>query len=345
MNLKQSLTIALILTILSTISWELYWRSQGLHPTLNDEKALWAMTRAELENASEKDHIILGSSRAYFDIQVKDWENATGVAPLQLANPGSSPLPTFHDIVNNTNFSGTIIVGVTPGLFFSTTYPEAFPWKRPQSSVDFYHDRTYAQRLNFLLSVPLQQHLVLMSGDEEEWDDDIDLKSLLRIVHVGQRGPKRSMPIFCNFGDVSIPRNMAMMEKTVKDTAFANSIIKVWHYFGKGAPPPDKEATMAFFLKDAKTFKDRGGNLILVRCPSSGGVRMGENMGLPREGFWDDLIKQANVKSYHFEDYEQFKNLICPEESHLSLEDAKYFTKALAKLMIEDQAITNQKTN
>ncbi|MCF7561791.1 hypothetical protein L3X39_14185 [Sabulilitoribacter multivorans] len=345
MQLKQSLIIAIILGIISVAAWELYWRSQGLHPTLNDEKALWAMARANVEKAGKDDVVILGSSRAYFDIQVKQWEKLTGKVPIQLSSTGSSPLPTFHDIVNNTNFNGTVIVGVTPGLLFSTTYPKAFPWERPQSKVDFYRDRTYAQRLNYLLSVPLQQNLVLMSADEEEWNDDIDLKALLKRVNWGTRDTMPPPPPFYNFGDVSIPRNISMMPRTVTDTAFAKSIIDVWHFFGKGSPPPDKDATTEFFMKDVKKFKAKGGNLILVRPPSSGGVRMGEKMGLPRERFWDSLVKVANVKSYHFEDYDQLKDLVCPEESHLSLDDANFFTREFIEILRKDNAIPNLKSN
>ncbi|WP_027138866.1 hypothetical protein [Gaetbulibacter saemankumensis] len=342
MHLKQSIIIAFCLTTILVAGWEIYWRSTGRTPSINDDKSLWAVERFKVSSATENDVIILGSSRAYFDIQIKTWENEIGKAPIQLASTGSSPLPTFHDIVENTKFKGTVLVGVTPGLLFSTTYPEAFPWARAQSKVDYYANRTYTQKLNHILSIPLQENLVLMSGDEEEWFDDIDLKSLLRSIQIGNRisGPK--MPPFRNFGETSIPRNMRMMQKTIQDTAFANSIIRVWHFFGKTAPPPDKDSTMAFFLKDIETFKNRGGNLILVRCPSSGGLRMGENKGLPRKDFWDELISKAQVANYHFEDYPQFKKLICPEESHLSSKDADYFTKELARLLISDGIISKQ---
>lgn len=345
MKLKKTLIIALLLSITGLTAWEIYWRSQGYYPNLNDEKALWALHRSKVENATKDDVVILGASRSYFDIQLNEWEAVTGKTPIQLSSTGSSPLPTFHDIVNNTDFNGTVIVGVSPGLFFSTTYPEAFPWDRPQSKVNHYHDRTYAQRLNYQLSVPLQKNFVFMSADEEEWADDIDLKSLLRQVHFGNRSGKPIQPPFYNFGNLTSDRNMNMTQRTATDTTFANTIKKVWQFFGAGAPPPDKDATMIFFMKDAKKFKEKGGNLILVRCPSSGGVRIGENMGFPRADFWDDLVKQANVKAYHFEDYEKFKNLECPEWSHLSAEDARFFTTELAKIMIKDNVITNQKTN
>ena len=344
MQLKKALLTTILISLIGIIAWEGYWRSQGYYPTLNDEKGLWAKERAKVEKATDNDAIIIGSSRIYFDIQKKVWEQETGKKPIQLASPGTSPLPTLHDIVENTNFKGTLIVGVTPGLLFSTTYPKAPPINRIQSKVDYYKDMTYAQKSNYFLSVPLQKNLVLMSGDEEEWSDDIDLKSLLRQVSFGNRikGPKK--PPFYNFGDISSDRNMAMSNRTATDTAFANSIIKVWNFFGKAAPPPDKDATTAYFVNDAKKFIKRGGNLILVRCPSSGGTRMAENMFLPREKYWDSLVGLLPSKNYHFEDYAQLKNLTCPEESHLSKKDAEYFTKELSAILIQDKAITNSKT-
>ncbi|AMC10320.1 hypothetical protein Lupro_03205 [Lutibacter profundi] len=345
MELKKTLIATIILSIIAITTWELYWRSQGLHPTLSDEKALWAKERAKLENATKNDIVLIGASRTYFDIQKKVWEKETGIKAIQLSSTGSTPLPAFRDIVENTNYNGTLIVGITPAVFFSTTYPKAPPWHRIQSKVDYYFDMTYAQKANYFLSVPLQENLVLMSADEEEWADDIDLKSLLRRVDLGKRTEKIKMPPFYNFGDVSLDRNIAMSKRAATDTAFANSIIRVWHFFGRTSPPPDKDTATAFFMKDVEKFIARGGNLILIRPPSSGGTRMAENKFFSRERFWDSLVGLTKVKSYHFEDYTQLKNLTCPEESHLSKEDADYFTKELAGILMQKKAITNIKTN
>jgi len=345
MNLKKSLIIALLISVIGIIAWELYWRSQDYTPSIDDNKAFWSVQRDRVTDLTPNNFILMGSSRTLFAIQLDNWENETGKRPIQLANVGSSPLPVFHDIVENTNYSGTVIVGVTPGLFFSTTSPKANPWSLPQSRVDHYEDRTYAQRINHQLSLPLQQNLALMAAGEQERNGDIDLKALLKKIKIGKRVPE-GMPPFYRFGIMtSLDRNLEMTAKTVTDTAFANTIINVWKYFGKRPSSPNKEATMAFFLKDAKKFKARGGNLILIRCPSSGGIRVRESHALPRKDFWDDLVQQANVNAYHFEDYEQLKNLKCPEWSHLSAEDARYFTTELTKIMIADKAITNSKNN
>jgi len=346
MNLKQSLIIAVTLSVISIVAWEIYWRNQGKIPDLDDDKNLWAVQRARVDDASENDVLLLGSSRVLFDIQLNEWEKETGVRPIQLACAGASPLPVFHDIVNNTDFKGTVLVGVTPGLFFSTTFPEASPWKRPQSRIDYFEDRTYAQRMNHWLSLPLQKNLAFVSTSEEGWSDDIDLKSLLNTIDIGNRTGKPKDPPFNAFQYIDEDRNNPMSEKTATDTAFANSIQKVWKFFiMSNKIPPDKESTTKFFAADAEKFKKRGGNLILLRCPSSGWLKEGEDKFLPRTEFWEPLVKATNAKAYYYEDYEQFKNLECPEWSHLSAPDARFFTTELVKIMKADGALSNSKTN
>ena len=340
MNLKKTLLIAAILSFSSLAAWELYWRAQGMEPTLDDDKALWAVQRAKVAGLSNSDVILTGSSRVLFDIQLDEWEEVTGRKPLQLASPGSSPLPVFRDLVRNTKFAGTIVVGVTPGIFFSTTFPGAFPWKRPQTKVDHFNSRTPAQRLNHQLSIPLQQSLVLMSASEEEWSDDIDLRALLGRIRMQKRTESPEFPPFYDFNHTRTDRNTTVANRVLEDTAFAGTIKKVWIFFGKGAPPPDKKSTMAYFLEDLEIFKERGGKVILVRCPSSGMLRQGEDMAFPKNVFWDELVQAAKVPHYYFADYPQLPSE-CPEWSHLSGPDAKKFTRGLLNIMIADGALPN----
>ncbi len=344
MNLKKSFIIAAIISLVVIGAWELFWRSQGVYPTLDDNEALWAVQRSRVEEASSNNVLLMGSSRVLFDMQLDEWEAQIGIRPIQLASVGSSPLPIFHDVVANTSFAGTIIVGVAPGLFFSTTSPDVQSWQWPQSKVDYYKKRTYAQISNHLLSLPLQKNLAFLSDDQGV--DGIKLKELVGKINIGNRVVD-PMPPFHQFGEIAEDRNLKMKQITVTDTAYANSVIKVWQFFMKEAasgPPPDKASTMTFFLNDLKVFEARGGRVILVRCPSNGSVREGEKMGVPRATFWNDLVKQANVPNYHFEDYDNLKELVCPEESHLSAEDAQYFTTEIVKIMKNDGTLINLKS-
>ncbi len=346
MQLKKSFFIACVISMMSIVCWEIYWRSNGKIPDFDDDKNLWASQRAKVDDAAEDDVVLLGSSRVLFDIELNVWQSLTGTKPIQLSSAGASPLPIFHDIVNNTEFKGTAIVGVTPGLFFSTTYPQATPWKRAQSRVDYFEDRTYAQRINHWLSLPLQNNLVFVSTSEEGWSDDIDLKSLLGNISFDNRTGEPQFPPFYSFANIDEDRNNPMSERTATDTTFANTIKDVWKYLIMGNKnPPDREGTTKYFVADAKKFKDRGGNLILLRCPSSGWIKGGEDKFLPRSEFWEPLVIASKAKAYYYEDFEQFKDFICPEWSHLSANDARFFTKELVKIMNTDGALTNSKTN
>ncbi|NND26524.1 MAG: hypothetical protein HKO00_10915 [Flavobacteriaceae bacterium] len=345
MKLKISLFTAVLISVISLIVWETNWRSKGYAPSIDDNKDLWVVQRHKVNTLTDQDVILTGSSRVLFDIQLDVWEGLTGIRPIQLASVGSSPLPIFHDLVENTDFSGTILVGVTPGLFFSTLFPEADPWKRPQSKVDHYYDQTYAEKLNHRISLPLQKNLVFISAEEESTDDDKDLKTLLENVQISDRIPK-GYPPFYQFGEIDIDRNMRMLKRTETDTAFANTIIRAWVFImSSGGPPPDVKGTMGYFLKDAKKFQERGGNLILLRCPSSGGVLDGETKFLPRATLFDVLADSAKAHAYHFQDYEQLTGYNCPEWSHLSASDADRFTKDFVNIILKDNAIPNKKTN
>jgi hypothetical protein len=343
MELKKAFLICCCFSLAGLASWEIYWRSQGYIADIEDDKYLWADQRAKVEKADTNDVILIGSSRILFDIQLPVWEKAAGYKPIQLASPGSTPLPAFRDLVENTDFSGTVIVGVTPGLFFSTTFPGARPWKRMQAKVDCFHNRTYAQRLNHRLSIPLQKTFVFLSKGEEDWSDDINLKGFLNRIYLGQRTEKPRMPPFYKFMETSIDRNVRMKNRVVEDTAFANSIRRVWLAFTPKERKDDKEGTIKFFLEDAKKFMARGGNLILLYCPSDGDIKQKENENLPRADYWDELVKQSGAKAYHYEDYVEFQGLNVPEWSHLAPEDADYFTKELVNILLKDQAIPHRK--
>lgn len=341
MNLKKSLTITIIISIIGIILWEFFWRKQGKYADFDGNEALWATQRAKVEKANPKDVVLIGSSRVLFNVQLNEWEKETSIRPIQLAIPGSTPLPVFHDLVNNTNFKGTILVGVTPGLFFSTVSKEKRPWRWSQSMVDYYHEQTYAQRMNHQLSIPLQKSLAFIS--EKKGVDGINLKELIGHIKIGNR-VKNDEPPFPSFSDIDIDRNVKMKAKTSKDTSFANIIKRVWNNKSTDTTPPkniDKKGVLEFFKKDTKTFINRGGNLILLRSPSTGYFRNKENNFFSRPEYWDELLEEINVKGYHFEDYEKFKNLDCPEWSHLSATDAQFFTTELVKILKADGALSN----
>jgi hypothetical protein len=343
MNLFRSFILAIILGMLSVVAWELYWRSQGLEPNIDDNNNLSSIQRAKLEKPTQEQVVFIGSSRILFDIQLDLWREQTGTEPVMLAFQGASPLPTLRDIVDNTDFNGTIIVGVTEGLFFSTTFEKAPPIRRAKERLDHFYDRTYAQRLNHYLSIPLQKNLAFVTVADETWDSDVDLRTLLWMQINDERAGPKSAP-FYQFEDVSLDRNVQMYHRATTDTAYANTIKHAWQdIFSRDMPPPDKESTTNLFLEYARKFTEKGGKIILLRCPSDGWFKEIEAVGFPRSQYWDSLVIKSKLPAYHYDDYPQLRNLDLPEWSHLSKEDADFFTLEIIKIFKKDGVLTNKK--
>lgn len=331
--------IGVVGCLLGLIAWELYWRSRGFTADLDDDDNLWVIHRARIEEANEDDVVLIGSSRVYFDLQLDKWEEQTGKRPIQLAIEGTSPIYAFDDLVNNTDFTGTIVVGVTESLFFSTVFPGAPPNEKIIKRIKYYKDRTYADRLNHWLSIPIQNSFAFVS--DVSGVDGIKLKSLLDGIEIGERVPD-PMPPFHVFSNVDESRNLRMTQRTATDTAFAGTIKKVWMFFRSVSVDfkPEKEATTRLFVENLNKFKERGGKVILIRCPSTGDVRSFEKKVFPRKDYWDQLVEKSDVPAYHFEDHQKLKDYDCPEWSHLSAEDADSFTEAFVDLLYKDGHIS-----
>ncbi|MFU8843713.1 MAG: hypothetical protein ACNA7V_07885 [Bacteroidales bacterium] len=63
MQLKRSLILAVVVSIVGLTLWEVFWRFQGKVPDINDDKDLWAVQRAKVRKMDQKDYILIGSSR------------------------------------------------------------------------------------------------------------------------------------------------------------------------------------------------------------------------------------------------------------------------------------------
>ena len=120
-HLSRSVVLALILALVTLVFWEMYWRSEGFPPAPDDNRHFWAVQRAKVNSLGADDYVFIGSSRILFDLQLDEWEKVTGKRPVQLGIAGGSPNPVFDDIVNNSEYNGTISHWYNTGPFL--------PWR------------------------------------------------------------------------------------------------------------------------------------------------------------------------------------------------------------------------
>lgn len=328
--------IAVTITIIvsaATIAWELYARSLGYGPTLNDNEDLWTLRRRAVQPESI---VIIGDSRAWYDVDLDEMENGLGKRPIQLAAGGMCGFPVLEDLANDENFHGTIICSIVPRLFFAP--PGTPPFGRGEKVVKRFHNQTPAQRVSQYLAMPLEEHVAFLKQEELTLDDYF--KKLPIPNRPGAQVPPRLPPYF---GTEDRERRSRMIEECANPNGeLARRIQQIWLPLFQ--PPPPAYIPKDVFMKqmgeaigkrfqnivdDVGKIRARGGKIVFVRFPHSGGVKQIEDRDTPREKTWDPLLKMTGSPGIYYSDFPELKDFQCPEWSHLSAGDSVEFSKRL----------------
>ena len=109
---------AVLLFALLLGGWEAYWRAFGVTPSIDNGDALWAIQRRRIDAGEGNATVIVGSSRLFFDLQLPVWQRLAGERPIQLAFEGTSPLAFVEDLAADAHFTGRLLIGIDPQVFF-----------------------------------------------------------------------------------------------------------------------------------------------------------------------------------------------------------------------------------
>lgn len=334
MNTTSSLVkagiLASILVIIAVACWELFVRSKGFDTNFDDGGPIWAHKRAMVYEPADQATVFIGSSRIKFDLDVETWESLTGDHAIQLACVGSNPIPVLKDLAEDKKFKGKLIVDVTEGIFFSTS---PFNTSSPEKNIKYYKDQTPAQRASFFLNRGLESVFAFLDKDRLSMNAELDN---LEIPDRKGVFPNVIFPV--DFGRIKFSRQEYMTESFVADSSHQNKVKGLWDFFDsmdKDPPISGKklDSIMMNVIKYVDQIQSRGGKILFVRTPSSGSVLEREKKGYPREQYWDQLLARTGCPGIHYADYPAIASFICPENSHLSQEQAKVFTKALIKIL------------
>ena len=333
-SLAKAGILAFCLVLIAVISWEYNVREKGFETSFNDDPALWTHQRDRVYEPADKSTVFIGSSRIKFDLDIPTWEATTGDHAIQLACVGSTPIPVLENLANDKNFKGKLIVDVTEGLFFSTAPGNS---RRPVENLKYFKERTPAQQASFYINRLLESNFVFL---DKEW---LSLNACLGGIPIKDRPGVYNFHGFpSDFGRVKFNRQEYLTDKFSTDTTLQNIVKNIWVEFIKASKEPPASGTkMDSILTAVKTsvdkIKARGGQVLFVRTPSSGGFKIGESKFFPREKYWDRLLAFTNCPGIHYADYPAIDHMICPENSHLSLSDAKIFTKIFIKILSSEK--------
>jgi hypothetical protein len=321
----------LVLFALLLGGWEWYWRDFGVTPSIRNTDGLWAIQRRRIDHGEGDATVVVGASRIYFDLQLDVWETLDGKRPIQLAFEGTSPLRFMEDLAADPNFTGRLLVGIAPEVFF-----EAHGYH--VSALKYARDESPSQRVGQWLSMRLIEPFVAF------YDPDYALPAVLKRLAWPDRPGKPARLDVRKLSVTEGDRNTRLWEKVENDAEYRALARKVWSqkFVPSDDDPPaqKRQQTVDEQIDRAAAavakLRARGVKVLFVRPPSTGPYLEYDNRLFPRATTWDVLLAKTGAPGIHFEDYPELQGLDSPEWSHLAYVDAKRFTSALHAIIVRD---------
>ncbi|MBA2433029.1 MAG: hypothetical protein H0V56_13095 [Chthoniobacterales bacterium] len=330
LRLGVAWALAVVLFVLGLAAWEAKWRADGVGPTYRNSDAAWAMQRRRIDTGEGDKTVLIGSSRILFDVQLAVWQRVLGERPIQLSQEGTSPIFALENLADDPDFTGRLVVGVSPPLFFSA-------FDRRAGAFKYYRDESLSQRAGQWLSMRLLEPFFAF------YDDDFALMTVLK----RQDWPARAgVPNSKDVRRLSVQeadRNTRMWDKVERDAEYNALVKSIWLQILK--PPPGVTPEMMQKLGAQQVeravaavakLRARGVPVIFLRAPSDGPFLEVENKAFPRAATWDVLLQRTGAHGIHFEDYPELGAFTPVEWSHLSGADAERFTEALCQILERD---------
>ncbi|MEP6955902.1 MAG: hypothetical protein ABI883_03690 [Chthoniobacterales bacterium] len=322
--------VAAVLFFIGITLWEAKWRAFGAEPGAANSDGLWALQRRRIDHGEGDKTVIIGSSRALFDVQLPVWERVLGERPIQLALEGTGPVPFLEDLADDPKFTGRLLVGVSPVLFFSG-------FDRRLGALSYFRRETPAQRTGQWLSMHLLEPFIAFYQGEFAF-----MTVLKRQPWPGRAGVV-DLPDVRKLSTSDPDRNTRMWKKVEVDPEYQQVARKIWNDILtlRPRPAPDaakkvRDAEIERAVAAVEKLRARGVPVVFVRPPSSGKWYEAEERGFPRAENWDALLARTGAPGIYFEDYPELLGFTLPEWSHLAASDAGRFTEGLCGILERD---------
>ena len=333
-DLGRSAAMALLILLVLMLGWEGWVRGQGVTPSYRNSDGLWAEQRRRISTDAGTGWVFTGSSRVLFNMQLAVWERLDGRRPLQLALEGTAAVGVLEGLADDEDFTGKVIVGVAPGLFFS-----GYEYRR--EAMDHYQNESPTQWFGQRVSLLVEPYLAF-------YVHDFSLAAMLRRQALPQRmGVEPNLDVR-KLSNMERDRNNRMWDKIYKDEAYGELARFIWAQNWMPLaelPDPVRENILDARAKQlertiaaTKKIQERGVEVIFVQMPYEGHYATSEIDIAPRALTWDVLIEQTGALGLHFQDHEEMQGYWLPEWSHMTGEEADRFTEAFYGLVQRELA-------
>lgn len=310
--------ILLSSSLLAIMLLEKSWREMGYTPNIIDNKALWSESRAAIyQDDGRKVLVLVGASRIQTNISIDEMERMLpDYRVVQLAINGHHPLAVLRDLANDERFTGTVLLSTWPRGLPKAKHDDQQPW------VDYYHrEWNLDKALNRRISTFFQARFAIIfpATNLLKMAQNLAGGALPpRLPHV-QTLPTRE--VRTNYSNINIKKYRQHRENRVKK-----------FYTSHETPTPEQWREDAGPLIEwSHKIRQRGGDVLLIRMPTTGRTWKLDQQYYPKPEYWDRLAADFPGSSLHFADSNRLKSFKCPDTSHLDYRDVPRFTRVLVE--------------
>jgi hypothetical protein len=301
---------------------EAFWRMRGFEPTVSDSKDLWYFWRQRLHKSDGRVIVFLGTSRIKADISIEIIQECLPnyrVVQLGLNGPVSC-IGFLNDLAEDQSFKGIVACELDVPLL------DRHSWMGHR---DY---GTYVPP-----HIPSYTNVILLQWLRDRWavlQEQCRLKAILdTYLQVLQaHGPgvlfnrfsRATQWDFSNARSISSLRGATTEEYRAKYASY--------RFPGWGSLDRD----IRVINRMVQCLKDRGGNVVFLRAPSTGERWQLEEKFHPKKGYWDHFAALSSGVCFHFKDFPAMQDFDCPDGSHLDYRDSAAFTKMLLRQMADN---------
>jgi hypothetical protein len=319
-NSKNNWLLSWIVFVLvagtSLFYYEAELRARGFLPSVDMHEDLWSWHRMTIDCCGTKQSLVLlGASRLLVDISMDELASRfPGVRVRMLALNGKYPLAALEHLANDERFDGRVLVAINAQAL------EPWYWDMQRDYVNYYED-------NFSLYLSLDAWLKSVYQSQFSFaDSSVSLRKLLAFFNQHKRF--KSPLHTTRSQDLSIRADFDLVNVELSRRHFYDD--KLENYRSNPPTPPEKWLLQADRLNElVKRIEDRGGQVVLLRLPTSDGHWELDETFYPRAHYWDRLAERSRAPAVHFLDIDGLKDFELPDTSHLDYRDRREFTSVL----------------
>ena len=300
-----SLLIALAVAAGVLGGLELFWRSRGFVPTLEDAEPLWCTAR---KRASGDAIAIVGSSRLQTEIDPAVMSTALGGRTVtQLALAGANPLPVLLELADDAEFTGVVLFEYMPRRLLTGDRASI---ARMDTFLAWCHDPSIVAPIEARLGQTMQKHVVVTQTD-------LQLFSLLSYFS-RHRGLPREM-------------HQVLGEDRFRGTFPSASQPKVQLDVWEPALSADALAARLQTMRAAiAKIRARGGQVVIYRPIASGEVLADEESRFPAAVWFSRVVHELDGPAIDFSTVAALRDIHPQDGEHPQIADVPVITRAIA---------------